>query len=75
MRCMRCEKEAYRCTTSEAVEMESGLLVIRNIPCYKCLECDDIDYTWDIAKKIEEVTDRVKLLMQELAIIDFNKVA
>lgn len=75
MKCMRCGREAYKSTTSEAIEMGFGLLVIRNIPCYKCLECDDILYTGDVVKKIEEITEKVKLLMQEFTIIDFNRVA
>ena len=40
MKCMRCGREAYKSTTCETIEMEFGLLVIRNIPCYKCNECD-----------------------------------
>ncbi len=75
MKCMRCGKEAYKSTTSEAIEMGFGLLVIRNIPCYKCLECDEIFYTGDVVKKIEAITEKVRLLMQEFTIIDFNKVA
>ncbi len=73
MKCMRCGKEAYKSTTSEAIDMEPGLLVIRNIPCYKCLECTEILYTGDVVKKIEGITEKVKLLMQEFTIIDFNK--
>ena len=75
MKCMKCGREAYNSTTSEAIEMEFGLLVIRNIPCYKCEECDEIFYTGDVVQKLEEITEKVKLLMQEFTIVDYNKVA
>ena len=75
MKCMKCGKEAYKSTTSEAIEMEFGLLVIRNIPCYKCEECDEIFYTGDVVEKIEEITDRVKQLMQEITIVDYSTAA
>jgi YgiT-type zinc finger domain-containing protein len=75
MKCMKCGREAYKSTTSEAIEMEFGLLVIRNIPCYKCEECDEIFYTGDVVQKLEEITEKVKLLMQEFTIVDYNKVA
>ena len=75
MKCMKCGREAYKSTTSEAIEMEFGLLVIRNIPCYKCEECDEIFYTGDVVQKLEEFTEKVKLLMQEFTIVDYNKVA
>ena len=42
MKCMKCGKPAYKSVTSEAIELGFGLLVVRNIPCYKCEECDEI---------------------------------
>lgn len=75
MKCMKCGCETYMSTTSEAIEMDFGLLVIRNIPCYKCEECDEILYTGDVAQKIERITDRVKQMMQEITIVDYSKTA
>ena len=75
MRCMKCGKDAYKSTTTEAIELSFGVLVIRNIPCYKCEECDEIFYTGDVVEKIEKVTEMVKQLMQEITVIDYEKVA
>ena len=73
MKCMKCGKGAFKSTTSEEIALEFGLLVIRNIPCFNCEECDEIFYTGDAVKKIEEITERVKLLKQEIAIVDYAK--
>ncbi|MBR0075587.1 MAG: YgiT-type zinc finger protein [Synergistaceae bacterium] len=75
IKCMRCGKDVYKSTTAEAIEMDFGLLVIRNIPCYKCSECDEIFYSGDVALKIEEITETVKQFSQELTIIDYKKAA
>ena len=75
MKCVRCGHETYKSVTSEAIEMDFGLLVIRNIPCYKCNECDEIFYTGDVALKIEKITETVKQLTQEVIIIDYTKAA
>ena len=75
MKCMKCGNNAYESTTTEAIEMEFGLLVIRNIPCYKCNECDEIFYTGEVAQKIERITEAVKKYMQEVTIIDYAKAA
>jgi YgiT-type zinc finger domain-containing protein len=72
---MKCGKEAFKSTTTEAIELGFGVLVIRNIPCYKCVECDDIFYTGDVAQKIEEITERVKQFIQEVTVVDFEKAA
>lgn len=75
MKCMKCGKDAYKSTTTEAIELDFGVLVIRNIPCYKCEECDEIYYTGDVAERIEKITETVKQLMQEITVIDYEKVA
>ena len=75
MKCMKCGKKAFKSTTTEAIELGFGVLVIRNIPCYKCEECDEIFYTGDVALKIEEITERVKQFIQEVTVIDYEKAA
>jgi len=75
MKCMRCGRDAFKSTTTEAIELGFGVLVIRNIPCYKCNECDEIFYTGDVVKKIEVITERVRELMQEVTVIDYEKAA
>ena len=73
MKCMKCGREAFISTTTEAIEFGFGVLVVRNIPCYKCEECDEIFYTGDVMKKLEQITEKVKSLMQEITVIDYGK--
>lgn len=75
MKCMKCGKEAYKSTTTEAIELGFGVLVIRNIPCYKCEVCDEIFYMGDVVKKIELITEKIKQLMQEITVVDYEKAA
>ncbi len=76
MKCSKCGKKAYESTTTEAVELGNGcLLIIRNIPCYKCKECDEIFYLGDIVEQLERITENAKKLMQELVIVDYSKAA
>lgn len=75
MKCMKCGKESYKDTTTEAIELGFGVLVIRNIPCFKCSECDEIFYTGDVVQKLEQITENVKKLMQEVTVVDYQKTA
>jgi YgiT-type zinc finger domain len=75
VKCMRCGKPAYKSMTSEAIELGFGLLVIRNIPCYKCEECDEIFFIGDVVQKIEEIVDEAKQLMQETRVVYFDDAA
>ena len=75
MKCSRCGKPAYKSTTTEAIELGFGLLVIRNIPCYKCNECDEIFYTGDVVLKLEAIISEAKQMMQDLCIVDYSQAA
>ena len=75
MKCMKCGRSAFRSVTSEAIELGFGLLVIRNIPCYKCEECDEILYTGDVVQRIESIIAEAKQLMQEIRVIYYDDAA
>ncbi|MCR4790555.1 MAG: YgiT-type zinc finger protein [Treponemataceae bacterium] len=75
MKCMRCGHETYESTTTEAIELEGGVLVIRNIPCYKCETCDEIHFTGDVVKKLEEIIASAKQHLQELSVVNFATAA
>lgn len=75
MRCMKCGQEAYPSMTSEAIELGFGLLVIRDIPCYKCRECDEILYTGDVVQKMESIVAEAKALMQSMRVVYYRDAA
>ena len=75
MKCMKCGKTTYKSVTSEAIEPGFGLLVICDLPCRKCEECDEIFYTGDVVQKIEAIVVEAKQLMQEVRVVYFDEVA
>ena len=75
MKCIRCGQELYLSKTTEAIELEGGVLVIRNIPCYKCDECGEIHFTGDVVQQIEKITKQVEMQLQEVTILEYESVA
>ena len=76
MKCMKCGRGTFESTNSEAIELNNGrLLVIRNIPCFKCKECDEILYTGDVVQRIERIISLAKTLTQELMVMDYATAA
>ena len=75
MKCIRCAHETYASTTTEAIELDFGLLVIRNIPCYKCEMCDEIQFTGDVVKKLEQIIAAAKQHLQEISVVNFSTAA
>lgn len=75
MLCLRCGSRAVKGFTTDVTDLENCLVIIRNVPCYKCQECDEVVYTADVIEKLEQITSDVKHLMQEISVIDYAKVA
>ena len=75
MKCVSCKKEMYESITTDVTDLGNIMIIIRNVPCLKCKECNEEYYTAETIKKLESIVESVKKSLQEIAIIDFKKVA
>lgn len=75
MLCMECGAETEKGFTTDVTDLGMCLVIVRNVPCYKCSECNEIIYTADVVKKLEDIVEKAKKLMQEISIVDYSKVA
>lgn len=75
MLCMECGSKAEKGLTTDVTDLGSCLVIVRNVPCYKCIECNEVIYTADVVKQLEKIVDQAKKLMQEISIVDYSKVA
>lgn len=75
MLCMECGARAEKGFTTDVTDLGNCLIIIRNVPCYKCTECNEVTYTADVVKRLEKIVEQAKALMQEISIIDYGKVA
>ncbi|MCR5248915.1 MAG: YgiT-type zinc finger protein [Paludibacteraceae bacterium] len=73
MKCSRCGKNAIKSVTTYVSDLGEVLVVVRNVPCYKCEECGEIMYTGEVALHIEKIVNTAKVLKQEVSIIDYKK--
>lgn len=74
MKCQGCGGEASEAFTTSTTELENNtLVIIRNVPCYKCTECNEIMYTASTIAKVERILETAKHIANEISIIDFQK--
>ena len=48
--------------------------MIKNVPCIECEYCGEKYYTDEVGEKLETIIDKAKLLMEEIAVVDYSKV-
>lgn len=75
MRCIKCSTTAEKGTTTSVTDIGNCLVIVRNVPCFKCPECNEIIYTADIVQRLEKLIASAQKTLQEISIIDYSKVA
>lgn len=75
MKCMKCGTAAEKGFTTSVTDLDNCLVIVRNVPCFKCSECNEVIYTGDVVQQLEGIIASAKKLMQEISIIDYSKVA
>jgi YgiT-type zinc finger domain-containing protein len=61
--------------TTYVEDLGNCLIIVRNVPCYKCCECSEVTYSGDVVQKLEKIVENAKNLVQEISVIDYLKIA
>lgn len=75
MLCTRCGGHTVKTTTTDVTDLGNCLVIVRNVPCYQCEACDEVIYTADVVKKLENIVSTAKQMMQEISVVDYKKIA
>lgn len=75
MKCQVCGAAAEKGLTTSVTDLGGCLIIVRNVPCYKCSECNEVIYTADVVQHLEAIIEAAKKLMQEVSIIDYSQAA
>ena len=72
---MYCKGSMIGDTTSDFTDLKTCVIVIRNVPCYKCSQCGEVAYDFNVGERLEQIVDGVKETMLEVAIISYSNKA
>lgn len=75
MKCFECGAMMEKGTTTSVTDLGNCLVIVRNVPCYKCTECDEIFYTGDVVERLEKLVDDAKKLLQEISVFEYSRIA
>lgn len=75
MKCIECGYETEKKLTKHVAELEHCVLIIKDVPAHVCPHCGEVYYDNDVAGKLEKIVTQFEGFIQEVAIIEFDKVA
>ena len=62
-------------TTTFTVEYGDCIIVIRNVPCMECQVCGEETFSDEVARRLEQLVESAKVLLPDVSVIDYSKVA
>lgn len=77
MRCHFCRGNLEKSTTEFMEKTDNFIVVIENIPCEKCMQCGEAYFADEVAGKIEQILDSIKMISSSLTVtvIDYTNTA
>ncbi|MCI5555184.1 MAG: type II toxin-antitoxin system MqsA family antitoxin [Ruminococcus sp.] len=75
MNCFYCKADMLPDFTTHVAELENCIVIIKHVPCLKCSQCGEVVYTGTTLRKIEEILDKCRAAMTEVAIVDYQPAA
>lgn len=73
--CICGSKDTIQTVTNHVVNYKDCVIIVRNVPCEECVKCGEVFYSNEVAQKLEQMVNTAKGLMQEISVIDYNRVA
>ena len=75
MTCFMCKGNVTKNTTSYMTECNDCYIIIKNVPCTKCTQCGEEYLNGVTLKKIENILEKLKDILTEIAVVDYNNAA
>lgn len=72
MTCFFCKGNMEESTTIHTVQLEHCIVVIKNVPCYKCDRCGEVVINGEVAARIEEIVAGFEKVLTEIAVVNYS---
>lgn len=76
MKCLSCKSGVMEASvTTYFADLKNCIIIIKNVPCYKCEQCGEVLFPASVAEKIDVLMDKAEALASELTIMEYDKTA
>jgi YgiT-type zinc finger domain-containing protein len=75
MTCFFCKGEMSDGLTTDLTDLNTSIIVIRNVPCHKCEQCGEVSFPLDVSERLEQIVDSLKGSVTEVAIVKYSSEA
>ena len=75
MKCYFCKGKMNGGLTTDVTDLESSIIIIRNVPCHRCSQCGEVSLALEVAERLEQIVDALRGSATEISIIQYSNTA
>lgn len=75
MTCFYCKGNVEPSTTTYMIDHCGCYIIIKNVPCERCTQCGEEYLDGTTLERIEEIVQKVKGMLTEIAVVDYTQAA
>ena len=75
MKCFFCKGKMVDGLTTDVTDLDSSVIIVRKVPCHKCSQCGEVSFTLDVAERLEQIVDELKITVTEITVIQYSSAA
>ena len=73
MTCFFCKGNLENSTTTHMIELEHCILIVKNVPCYRCDQCGEITLSSDVIEELDKLASLFESAMTEVAVVNYPR--
>ena len=70
-KCLMCNGDMVEQPAAYMVEIDSCILVVKNVPTLVCQQCGEKAYTDDVAAVLESIVTKAREMLTEVAVVNY----
>lgn len=72
MTCVFCKGTMETSTTTFMVQLENCIVIVKNVPCFKCDQCGEESFSFEVTQRLEKIIDKCKEALTEIAVVNYS---
>ena len=70
--CFYCKGTLKNDTTVHFTNLDSCMVIIKNVPCQTCEQCGEVVYSGTIIRRLEQIVKTLKNSLTEIAVVNYS---
>ena len=70
--CTFCKGDLHDALTTFTIDLDSCIVIIRNVPSQVCSQCGEPYYSTDVMQQLYKIAESVRNSMTEVAIVNYH---